>query len=380
MGGQAKKKKKNRSSRRERPPHDSRLTVQERVKLKMQDKAKKKTAERYTAEQLLEKTQECMDNFDFEMARLFCQRALDIEPTNLNTLDMFGNICAELGDVEKAKQVFLRAVELSPDEGHSKYMYLGQMHTGKEAIQHFSKGIEIMLKELEKQARPAPPVAAAAAAVNRNPEVTAKDMSVAFCSVAEIYFTDLCMEEGAADRCRDTIDKALQYDPENPEGLQLMASYLFSVDKPQEGKEFLMRSVGVWLPRHHQEAESAEGEEHQQNAMPPYESRITTAKLLVEATEYEVWYLLGWTSYLQSEKPEETETFKDSARTYLTKARKLYVKLRCDDAALLEHVDQLLGELQPSVEEEGSEDEDLPLDDIGDDFVQSSDEETAMEH
>nr|XP_023700315.1 probable assembly chaperone of rpl4 [Paramormyrops kingsleyae] len=397
MGGQAKKKKKNRSSRRERPQQDSRLTVQERVKLKMQDKAKKKTAERYTAEQLLEKTQECMDNFDFEMARLFCQRALDIEPTNLNTLDMLGNICAELGDVEKAKQVFLRAVELSPDEGHSKYMYLGQMQTGKEAIQHFNKGIEIMLKELEKQALVAPPVAAAAAPVNRDPEVTAKEMSVAFCSVAEIYFTDLCMEEGAADRCRDAIDAALQYHPEDPEALQLMASYLFSVEKPQEGKEFLMRSVGVWLPRHQQEAESVEGEEHRQNAMPPYESRITTAKLLVEATEYEtaievleglleeddevvqVWYLLGWTSYLQSEKPEETETFKDSARTYLTKARKLYVKLRCDDTALLEHVDQLLGELHPGAEEVGSEDEDLPLDNIGDDFVQSSDEEAAME-
>lgn len=37
---------------------DSRLTVQERVKLKMQDKAKKKTAERYTAEQLLEKVEQ----------------------------------------------------------------------------------------------------------------------------------------------------------------------------------------------------------------------------------------------------------------------------------------------------------------------------------
>lgn len=40
-------------------------------------------------------------------------------------------------------------------------------------------------------------------------------------------------EEGAGDRCRDAIDKALQFDPEDPEALQLMASYLFSVEKPQ---------------------------------------------------------------------------------------------------------------------------------------------------
>lgn len=39
------------------------------------------------------------------MAKMFCQRALDIEPTNLTVLDMLGNICAELGDMDKAKQI-----------------------------------------------------------------------------------------------------------------------------------------------------------------------------------------------------------------------------------------------------------------------------------
>lgn len=46
-----------------------------------------------------------MDCFDFEMAGLFCQRALDVEPTNLQALDMLGHICSELGDTEKAKGI-----------------------------------------------------------------------------------------------------------------------------------------------------------------------------------------------------------------------------------------------------------------------------------
>lgn len=44
-------------------------------------------------------------------------------------------------------------MELSPEEGHSKYMYLGQIHTGAEAVQYFSKGIDVMLKAKDKQAQ-----------------------------------------------------------------------------------------------------------------------------------------------------------------------------------------------------------------------------------
>ncbi len=41
------------------------------------------------------------------------------------------------------------------------------------------------------------------------------------------------MEEGAADHCKEAIDKALQYNEHNPEALQLMASYLFSIEKTE---------------------------------------------------------------------------------------------------------------------------------------------------
>lgn len=42
-------------------------------------------------------------------------------------------------------------MELSPDEGHSKYMYLGQIHTGLEAVGYYTKGIQVLLSTLEKQ-------------------------------------------------------------------------------------------------------------------------------------------------------------------------------------------------------------------------------------
>uniref|UniRef100_A0A673XNC7 Si:dkey-12j5.1 n=1 Tax=Salmo trutta TaxID=8032 RepID=A0A673XNC7_SALTR len=227
--------------------------------------------------------------------------------------------------------------------------------------------------------------------------LTARDVCVAYCSVAEIYFTDLSMEDRAGDQCREAIERVLTYHPDNPEALQLMASYLFNTEKNQEEeREYLRRSVDAWLPALKQSdappsREDIE-EEHTQSDIPPYESRITTAKLLIEAEEYEVgvcvcrmsflcekasvWYLSGWVCYLQMERTreesdEEREALKEAARSYLTKAKKLYVKLRCDDGPILEHMEQLLG----GETEEG--DTDPALDE---DFELYSEDEGAMEH
>uniref|UniRef100_A0A8C7XJ20 Si:dkey-12j5.1 n=1 Tax=Oryzias sinensis TaxID=183150 RepID=A0A8C7XJ20_9TELE len=420
MGGQAKSSKKNNKPKRKN--HRTKkadaggfvdLSPQERMKLRMHEKAKKKTSQKYSVEQLLEKTEEYMDSFDFEMAGLFCQRALDVDPNNLQALDMQGHICSELGDTQKAKGVFLRAVELSPDEGHSKYMYLGQIHTGLEAIGYYTKGIQVLLSTMEKQ-ETAQAGAAAAATVEDKELPSEKDVSVAYCSIAEIYLTDLCMEEGAADKCRESIEMALKYQHDNPEALQLMASYLFSTERNQEGKEYLLKSVGTWLPAQKQSTSSSSTEEDVQKDIPPYESRITTAKLLMECEEYEmavdvleglleeddevvqVWYLSGWVCYLQWEKAkeqqetegrevteeerEEWKALQEAARSYLTNAKKLYSKLRCDDKPMLEHTEQLLAELGGDMEpQEGDEALDDDYEPCSDED-ENNDAEAPMEH
>ncbi|XP_030227063.1 probable assembly chaperone of rpl4 isoform X1 [Gadus morhua] len=423
MGGQAKGKKKNKTKRKDNHSNGGTgmadLSPHERVKLRMQEKAKKKTAERYSVQQLLEKTEECMDSFDFEMANRFCQRALDVEPTHLQALDILGHICSELGDRQKAKEVFLRAVEISPNEGHSKYMLLGQIHSGPEAVEYYTKGIEILLSVLEKEKQTTALVGACAASDEDAEIPTTKDVCVAYCSVAEIYLTDLCMEEGAADKCRESIEKALHYHHDNPEALQLMASYLFSAERNQEGKDYLMRSVGAWLPAFKQaEASSGLEDEHDQNTIPPYDSRISTAKLLIETEEFEmavdvleglleeddevvqVWYLSGWVCYLQMQRAgehlageareateaeqEEYDALKEAARSYLTRSKKLYIKLGCDDQPILDHAEQLLGEL--GGETEGDEEQGDP--NLAGDYEPCSDEEeeeeeegdAAMEH
>ena len=47
------------------------------------------------------------------------------------------------------------------------------------------------------------------------------EISAAFCSVAEIYLTDLCMEDAAQDTCISLVERALQYDPQNIQAMQV---------------------------------------------------------------------------------------------------------------------------------------------------------------
>ena len=46
-------------------------------------------------------------------------------------------------------QCLLRAAELSPDEGHVKFLYLGQLHCGQRAAQYLTTAIDIMRRGRE---------------------------------------------------------------------------------------------------------------------------------------------------------------------------------------------------------------------------------------
>lgn len=46
--------------------------------------------------------EECTDTFNFELAQKFCERALDLEPDNVEILQTTGVVSLELEEAEKA--------------------------------------------------------------------------------------------------------------------------------------------------------------------------------------------------------------------------------------------------------------------------------------
>lgn len=139
----------------------------------------------------------------------------------------------------------------------------------------------------------------------------------------------------------------MEFDPTNPEAFQLMASCLLSEEKMDEARQMLAKSLELW---------QGKDEELPKAPPPSYETRIGTAKLLIEVENYEtaasileelieecdevpqVWYLLGWLHHI-------TDQLSSSIKTCLERAQKLFTLLGCDDQPMMDHVNELLASL-----------------------------------
>ncbi|XP_053394826.1 uncharacterized protein LOC123524457 isoform X2 [Mercenaria mercenaria] len=321
-------------------------------------KGEKKTKSKYSIDQLLDKAQDSIDRFEYELAQKFCQRALEMEADNVRALETSGALLIDLGNLEAAKQCFGRAIVVSPDEGYSKYLNLGQLFEGAQAVECFQKGIELMMVDKEK--REAQEVASACG--RDGGQGNARNISDAYVAIAEIYMTDCCFEDDAEEKCRSSIEKAITADPNNPDAVQLMASFLLTKEKTQS-----------------------------------FESRLVAGKILLEVEEYElgievletlleeddenvnVWYLIGLANHHLGEEGQ------DNARSYFNKAKKVYNKTKCKDEELLKHIEELLDSIGTGDDIMDSDKEPDDIDDADDSIIQSDDEEDeskreAMDH
>ena len=77
---------------------------------------------------------------------------------------------------------FKRCISVSPESGHAKYLYMGQLSSGDEAVGYLIQGIAIMEREMKERGREA--------AAMMEGDVTNDEISAAYCALAEIYLTD----------------------------------------------------------------------------------------------------------------------------------------------------------------------------------------------
>ncbi|RJE21330.1 TPR domain protein [Aspergillus sclerotialis] len=314
------------------------------------------------------------------LAQHALELALANSPSQLCAVNLLAEVYIELGDIDSAREHFMRAVELDPNGtipecdggGAEKFLWLAQLseNGGADSVQWFERGVSALRQIIEQLEGKAGSEYAAIT------EEKKRKMANALCGVAEIYMTDLSWEEDAEARCESLITEALMVNPNAPEVLQTLASIRISQQRMDDARAALARSLSIWkdLPP-------------EDPTVPEFAIRISLSRLLMEVgmelealevlerlileddQSVEAWYLGGWCLQLLAEKKEapqdaEAEESPESkrhaslvaSREWLKQSLKLYDLIQYEDERLKEHAIELVQEMDKELGEDMDDD------------------------
>ncbi|EIE25825.1 TPR-like protein [Coccomyxa subellipsoidea C-169] len=158
---------------------------------------------------------------------------------NVEYLDALGSVLAETGQQEDAITVLRRAVELQPEKGFSKYMYLGQLLDGEEALAALQKGVSVLQSTIDSQEMNEG---------EEDEEELQARLSSALCTLAETHMGQANEVSDVAEECEALLLRAAQADPTSPEPMQALASLRVEQGRPEEALHCLRQSISTWCP------------------------------------------------------------------------------------------------------------------------------------
>lgn len=345
-----------------------------------------------------------LESCQLKLALKYTKKALKIDSKCNEALELHGILLFETDNPKGAIKYLQRAVEIYPNDGFTKYLYLGDLLSGIDAVNCFKKAIQLIENNFKLIADPTQDMDAAnfiPQNSEHNENVLKDEISMAYCSIAEIYLTDFeelsseNVSQVVSENCLHACQKALEYNEKSAEAYQIMASYWISMNYFQTARECAYKSIEyLSIPlTEKSEVQVAESEdsaldanntengatiddvdavssksseiEETEDDMDPesFFVKLNLAKVLIELNELpaavdvldnvlqiedeviEVWYLLGWVYYVTGDREE--------AMTSLEYASKLSEQYECNDAQMLQHIRELIEEMHTQVANNG---------------------------
>ncbi|KDD75572.1 hypothetical protein H632_c612p0, partial [Helicosporidium sp. ATCC 50920] len=280
---------------------------------------------------------------------------------NVMFLDSFGSLLAEEGSVEEAVSVLQKSVQLEPEEGHMKYMYLGQLLSGSAAEEALQQGIALLRRELTRASQAATLETVSSADVLEHIMEHRSMLSSALCALAEHVMTTLAdaEQEGAAvdeaawaaveARVEPLLIEAQRLDEESPEPGQAEAVLHFHQGRSDRAYEALVKSLSLWFRpqgvwEEEEEDEEAEEEEDASDDSSSEEDGDPAAFGNGSAPAPEYHLRTRKALGLDDESEDEDEPSCLPSFEFRFEAAKLLLSLGRDLEAAVEILEGLLGE------------------------------------
>eukprot|EP01038_Epipyxis_sp_PR26KG_P010802 gene10802-14501_t len=310
-------------------------------------KGKKVVKKEETVDSLLEKANNAMATMQIELASTYYRRALTkSDNQNTDIMDALADVSIQLGDVDTALSLLITSTSVAPSQNPFKWMFLAQLQCGSDAVESYRHGIEFISQLVSVEASPDMKI------------LYTKQIAKAYCSLADIFLTDLCDEECAESNCEEAVMMALAADSESLDGLQTLANLRISQNRKPEASILLKTVYGrvsqilsvVSSRTIVQEFTDNDVEPEEMNDIPETEFCIATVKLLIECSslqpefttnameliEYllkidddniELWYLMGVAALNSNSQDAENES-NETARYYLERALAMMDELK----------------------------------------------------
>ncbi|KAH3745410.1 Tetratricopeptide TPR1 [Pelomyxa schiedti] len=323
---------------------------------------------------LLSQAATLVDEGDADGATEKYERALKIDPNCTIAMDGLGELRASIGDVDRARELFVKSIQKAPDSGASKYFNLSQLCDSEgEALQYHRKGITILSRDLTM--------------VNEGKlPGNAKEMTETLCS-AYSSFAELFLSNnyGTEEECEEMLRRGLVLVPTHYELLQTLASLRITQSRQPEALELLKNSYSQWSKKDLED-------------WPTYAFCHNTAKMFVELGEHrsatdilegmleledniaEVWHLLSL-AYSYFDLPAAFESLKRT-QELMTRLEEPDEELEAEVASLVKRLTELDpdGKIKAECDEQENEEE-AAVDEDDDDAgpVDSDKEESDSE-
>lgn len=328
-------------------------------------------------EQALPVVQEALKRLEEDRAAysnidVLLQNAAQEKATFPSALVLGADIFSALGDIDKARAQYELAVRIDPDGAlvsAEPYLELAQLceEGGRKSVEYFDKAVEVMKNEIDVLDEQMD-----VEGTQHIVDLRRSKLADALCGMAEVYMTDLSWEDDAEQRCEQLVTEAVAICPETLSAgvLQTLASIRISQERIDEARRTLAQSLFIWkdIPA-----------DTEDPARPDFATRVSLVRLLMEVEQeqdamivleglvkeddqsVESWYLGGWCHLLISNKPgtaeDATSTHAQQAREWLANCLKLYQVLRYEDEPLRNHAEELVQQLNTSLNIAESEDE-----------------------
>lgn len=183
---------------------------------------------------LLEQANDCLTRMDFETAQGLLNEAKAFAEDNddkATVLDLMGQVLTELNETENAIAVFKEAESLDPNGSFERLLALGQLSTEFDSLNYYKAGLMLLHQELFSLGGKRKNESSAV--TSRRNEIS-ETASMVMCSMADLYVTDLCDEDGAEKECEHLLEEAIKICATNCEAFRALANLrTIQGNKPQ---------------------------------------------------------------------------------------------------------------------------------------------------